>query len=60
MRNEITMTCQPFTFFAKGVYKLSVDTDGTVRVYDRTAGHYTTCHSLSERSMAAARRKAAN
>jgi hypothetical protein len=26
--------------------------DGTVRVYDSVAGHYTTCHSLSTRDVA--------
>jgi hypothetical protein len=28
-------------------HKLSVSPDGTVRVWDDVAGHYTTCHSLS-------------
>jgi hypothetical protein len=27
-----------------------VDTDGTVRVYDDIAGHYTLCHALSART----------
>jgi hypothetical protein len=39
-----------------------VDSDGTVRVYDSIAGHYTTCHSLSNRDLgrirAAAKRAA--
>lgn len=28
-------------------YRASVSADGTVRVYDSVAGHYTTCHSLT-------------
>jgi hypothetical protein len=27
----------------------TADQDGTVRVWDSVAGHYTTCHSLTER-----------
>ncbi len=36
--------------------KVCVDEDGTVRVYDGVAGHYTTCHSLSARDIARIRR----
>lgn len=36
------------------------DTDGTVRVYDPTAGYYTVCHSLSAAQIARVRRLAAN
>lgn len=28
--------------------KVRVDADGTVRVWDSVAGHYTVCHSLSK------------
>ncbi len=28
-------------------YRARVEADGTVRVYDDLAGHYTTCHSLT-------------
>jgi hypothetical protein len=28
-------------------YHASVDTDGTVRVYDSRSGHYTICHGLT-------------
>ena len=38
--------------------RLSVDADGTVRVYDRTAGHYTRSHRLTERAEARVRRLA--
>lgn len=29
-----------------------VETDGTVRIYDSVAQHYTTCHSLSATAVA--------
>lgn len=28
-------------------HKVVVEQDGTVRVYDDVAGHYTTCHSIA-------------
>ena len=28
-------------------YRAKVDSDGTVRVWDSVAGHYTTCHALT-------------
>ena len=28
-------------------YRASVGADGTVRVWDSVAGHYTTCHALT-------------
>jgi len=54
----ITMTTKAFSTETRRPYRMTVDADGTVRVYDSTAGHYTTCHSMSERSMQIARRKA--
>jgi hypothetical protein len=39
-------------------YKARVDADGTVRVWDSVAGHYTTCHSLTERQYRYCRRNA--
>ena len=35
-----------------------VDADGTVRVWDSVAGHYTTCHSLSKSAQERARKLA--
>ncbi len=58
MTTKITMTCKPFTSEQRGSYRLTVDDAGIVRVWDSVAGHYTTCHSLSPRSQAAARTKA--
>lgn len=42
----------------RGTYRARVDADGTVRVWDSVAGHYTTCHSLTARQIASARRRA--
>lgn len=55
---EITMTCTPFSSQTRGTYRLAVDDDGTVRVWDSVAGHYTVNHILSVRSLTAARRMA--
>ena len=42
-----------------GTHTCSVDADGTVRVWDSVARYYTTCHSLSERTMNRLRKLAA-
>lgn len=44
---EISMRCKPFSFRMKE-HHLLVDADGTIRVYDSIAGHYTTCHRLGK------------
>ena len=44
----------------KGTYQAYAEKDGTVRVYDSVAGHYTTCHSLTENQKAYVRRMATN
>lgn len=41
----------------RGTYRAIVDEDGTVRVWDATAGHFTACHSLTARQVASARRR---
>ena len=55
---RIKMKCEPFR---DGYYEASVmvDGDGTVRVYDSIAHHYTRCHSLSATQQQRARRIAA-
>lgn len=40
-----------------GTYRAQVDTDGTVRVWDSVAGHYTRCHSLTAAQIASAQRR---
>jgi hypothetical protein len=42
----------------RGTYRAIVDEDGSVRVYDSVAGHYTTCHALTPAQVASARRRA--
>lgn len=39
-------------------HRCTVDADGTVRVWDEVAGHYTTCHSLTRGALARARKAA--
>jgi len=40
-------TVKAFTGQGRRNHKLSVSPDGTVRVWDDVAGHYTTCHCMS-------------
>ena len=42
----------------RGTYRAIVDADGTVRVWDSVAKHYTRCHSLTATQVASARRRA--
>jgi hypothetical protein len=44
------VTAKAKAFSGEGVreHKCMVAADGTVRVWDAVAGHYTTCHGLSE------------
>ena len=54
-----TMTTKAFSFESARKYRMTVDSDGRVWVWDGIAGCYTTCHCMSERSQAIARRRAA-
>ena len=47
---EKTITVRAKAFSGEGVreHRVRVDADGTVRVWDSVAGHYTMCHSLSK------------
>jgi hypothetical protein len=45
---EIEARAKAFSSEGVGAYRFRVDADGTVRVFDSIAGHYTLCHSLSE------------
>jgi hypothetical protein len=55
-----TIQVRAKAFSGRGVETISVsiDSDGTVRVYDSIAGHYTVCHSLSRSAQARIRRLA--
>lgn len=60
--NTIEITARAKAFSNEGIktHKFSVDADGTVRVWDSVAGHYTTCHSLSKSAEARIRKLAQN
>lgn len=55
-----TITTRARAFSAHGVETIvaSVDCDGTVRVWDTVARHYTTCHSLTTSAVRRIRRLA--
>lgn len=49
--------CRPWTHEGVCTVRVYLDDDGTVHVWDPIAGHYTTCHRLSERTCARIRRE---
>lgn len=53
----ITVYCRAFGG-RRGLHRVMVSADGTVRVCDEVAGYYTTCHSLSRRAQRRAGRLA--
>jgi len=59
---ELTMTftirVKAFTGTSVGTHRVSAE-DGIVRVWDAVAGHYTTCHCMSARTIARILRMAA-
>lgn len=56
---EIEARAKAFSSEGVGTYRFSVESDGTVRVYDDVAGHYTLCNSLSESAKRRIRKLAA-
>ncbi len=50
IRHDVRFVARAKAFSGEGVreHKIKVDGDGTVRVWDSVAGHYTVCHSLSD------------
>ncbi len=50
----VTVNVRANAFAGRRIESVSamVEPDGTVRVYDDVAGHYTLCHSLSARAQA--------
>lgn len=58
LTSEITARAKAFSSEGIKTHKFAVDTDGTVRVWDSVAGHYTTCHSLSKSAEARIRKLA--
>jgi hypothetical protein len=57
----ITMRCKAFSSEG-GVRenRVQVSEDGTVRVWDSVAGHYTTCHVMTAAAQRRARKSARN
>jgi hypothetical protein len=55
----ITAKAKAFSSEPVKTHKFAVETDGTVRVWDAVAGHYTSCHSLSKSAIARIRKIAA-
>jgi hypothetical protein len=55
-----TVTIKARAFSGENIkaHSVAVDADGTVRVWDSVAGHYTTCHSLSKAARDKARKLA--
>lgn len=55
-----TLTVRARAFAGQGVrtHEVTVHADGTIRVWDAVAGHYTTCHSLSRQTQARIRKQA--
>jgi hypothetical protein len=61
-KNEMTITARCKAFDGEGVRenKIRIDADGTIRVWDAVAGHYTTCHGLSKAAQGRLRKLAAS
>jgi hypothetical protein len=55
----MTVRCRAWTGQPVREEHVSVESDGTVRVYDSIAGHYTTCHALGPSAEIRIRRMAA-
>lgn len=56
---EIIARAKAFSREGVREHRMLVSADGTVRVWDSVAGHYTTCHSLSKSATARIRKLAA-
>ena len=53
MSKVINIRCKAFATEGVKTHKIMVD-GSSVRVWDRVAGHYTTCHSMSKAAVAKA------
>jgi WD40 repeat protein len=45
----LSITTVAFSSHGKARHAVTVDDDGTVRVWDSVAGHFTSCHSIKPR-----------
>jgi hypothetical protein len=55
MTKYTTIRARGFSGYGVETLSVCVDDDGTVRVYDSVAGHYTTLHSLSAQAVGRAK-----
>lgn len=55
---ELTIRCKAFSTEGVRANRILVETLGDVLVWDSVAGHYTTCHALSESTQARIRNQA--
>lgn len=55
---EITVRCEAFAREGVRPNRVLVERDGTVRVWDAVAGHYTICHALGTAAQRRIRRLA--
>jgi len=59
MSTEIKFRAEAFTGEGRRNKKAIVSGDGSVRVWDSVAGHYTSCHALTEKVVNRIRKQAA-
>jgi hypothetical protein len=58
-QREITLRVKAFSNEGPKLNRIHIDDDGTIRVYDSVAGHYTIHHSLSRSAIQKIRKLAA-
>lgn len=58
--NLVTVNVRNAFSSSKGTTRAYADSNGTVRVWDAVAGHYTVCHSLTTAQEARVRKMATN
>lgn len=59
METNLTIRARFFSHFPVETRKVIVEDDGTIRVWDDVAGHYTVCHSLTRADQRRIRKLAA-
>jgi hypothetical protein len=59
MSNDVIIRAKAFTGEGVRTHSATVDPDGTVRIWDSVAAHYTTCHALSAAAIRRVRKLAA-
>ena len=55
----LTVRCKAFAGESIKANRVQVESDGTVRVWDSVAGHFTNCHNMSEATIRRIRKLAA-